>query len=160
MELQKDNSPVSDKQGEMDKSERSPLRLFILLLLMAFCMLFYYFGELVDWAAWDVLRVNFFYGVHDIHRLLFLAPIVYSAYYFGMRATVIVTIITLMTFLPRALFISPYPDPLLRMILFTVVAWTIGHLVALVRREQKRCIRLKEMLKEKLENTGSSGQPD
>jgi hypothetical protein len=158
MELQKNNSPVSDKQSKMDKSERSPLRLFILLLLMAFCMVFYYFGELVDWAAWDVLRVNFFYGVHDIHRLLFLAPIVYSAYCFGMRATVIVTIIALMTFLPRALFISPYPDPLLRMIVFTAIAGTIGYLVAVVRRETKRRIQLEAMLKEKEDNKTVSGQ--
>lgn len=149
MEQQKNNSPVSDKQGKMDKSKRSPLRLFILLLLMVFCMIFYYFGELIDWAAWDVLRVNFFYGVHDIHRLLFLAPIIYSAHLFGMRATVIITIIAMMTFLPRALLISPYPDPLLRMIVFTIIAGTLGYLVAVVRRETKRRIQLEEMLKEK-----------
>ena len=50
---------------------------YILLCLVAFCTLFYYFGELVDFHGWESLRRGFFYGVHDVHRLLFLAPIIY-----------------------------------------------------------------------------------
>ena len=97
----------------------------------------------------DFLRINFLYSIHDIHRLLFLVPIIYAAYYYGMRATVIITIIALMTFLPRALFISPYPDPLLRMILFTAAAGTIGWLVAAVRRESEQRKKLESMLMNK-----------
>ncbi|MFC1985834.1 hypothetical protein ACFLUK_00470 [Chloroflexota bacterium] len=119
---------------------------FIMPLLLLFCTLFYYFGELVEWAVWDFLRIKFFYGIHDIHRLLFLAPIIYTAYYYGMRATVIITIVALMIFLPRAIFISPYPDPLLRMILFTAAAGTIGCLVAAVRRESEQRKKLESML--------------
>ncbi|MFC2070595.1 hypothetical protein ACFLTB_05450 [Chloroflexota bacterium] len=146
MKSQQDNTPLSFKQGKMNETQRSPLRLFILPLLIAFCIVFYYFGELVNWAAWDILRINFFYSVHDMHRLLFLVPIIYSAYVFGMRATIIITIFALMTFLPRAFLISPYPDPLLRMILFTIIAGTIGFLVALVRRESIRRRRLESQL--------------
>jgi hypothetical protein len=53
---------------------------FILPLLLVLCTVFYYFGELVDWAAWNSMRASLFYGGHDVHRLLFLAPIVYAAY--------------------------------------------------------------------------------
>jgi PAS domain-containing protein len=140
------NTPAGSGQGRMNEKKRDPSKLFILLVLFVFCSIFYYFGEMVNWAAWDALRNNFFYSVHDFHRLLFLAPIIYAAYYFGMRATMIITILTVMVFLPRALFISPYPDPLLRMILFSIIAGIMGHLVALVRRETARRTRLETIL--------------
>lgn len=123
--------------------KRIRLKLFIIPLLMIFCTLFYYFGELVDWAAWDVLRVNFFYGIHDMHRLLFLAPIIYAGYSAGVKGTIIITLTSLVIFLPRAFFISPYPDPLLRMGIFTVFAGVIGYLVARLRAEQ---LKYRELL--------------
>jgi len=121
-------------------------QLYILGLLLVYCILFYYFGELVDFAGWAALRWDFFYGVHDVHRLLFLAPIVYAGYVFGIRATVIITIISTMIFLPRALFISPFPDPLLRTVLFTIIAGTMGYLTAMTRRESERRRRLEALL--------------
>jgi len=148
MKPRQDSVPESKEQGRMNRKNSSNPRLFTLPLLLLLCTLFYYFGELVDWAAWDVLRSNFFYSVHDIHRLLFLAPIIYAAYFFGIKATVIVVIIMLMTFLPRALFISPYPDPLVRMILFTLIAGTIGLLVAITRRESERRKSLEILLRD------------
>jgi hypothetical protein len=113
-------------------------RPFILPLLLVLCTLFYYFGELVDWAAWNSLRQNFFYGVHDVHRLLFLAPIVYAAYTARVRGAIIITLVSFVIFLPRAFFISPYPDPLLRMSLFTVFAGVIGVLIGTIRDRADR----------------------
>ena len=111
---------------------------FILPLLLAICTLFYYFGELVDWAAWETMRQRFFYGIHDIHRLLFLAPIIYAGYTAGVRGAIIITLVSFIIFLPRAFFISPYPDPLLRMVIFTVFAGVIGSLVGALRNQVKR----------------------
>ncbi len=122
------------------------LSFYTLFVMWAVCTLFYYFGELVEFAHWETLRWQFFYGVHDIHRLLFMAPIIYAAYVFGIKATVIITIISLMTFLPRALFISPFPDPLARMVVFTLIAGTMGYLTAIVRRESERRTRLETLL--------------
>ncbi|OGO01413.1 MAG: hypothetical protein A2Y90_01760 [Chloroflexi bacterium RBG_13_52_12] len=122
--------------------KKSPFKPFFLPLLLTVCTLFYYFGELVDWAAWDNLRQNFFYGVHDVHRLLFLAPIVYAAYTARIKGAVIITLVSFLIFLPRAFFISPYPDPLLRMVIFTVFAGVIGYLVARIRNEQTRFRKL------------------
>ena len=107
-------------------------------LLLGFCTLFYYFGELIDWASWNAIRESFFYGVHDVHRLLFLVPITYAAYYARVKGAVIITLVSFIIFLPRAFFISPYPDPLLRMAIFTVFAGVIGVLVGMVRNQATR----------------------
>ena len=105
---------------------------------MLICSLFYYFGELIDWAAWNSLRANFFYGIHDVHRLLFLAPIAYAGYTAGVKGAIIITLISFVIFLPRAFFISPYPDPLLRMVIFTVFAGVIGILIGSLRQQAYR----------------------
>jgi len=107
----------------------------ILPILLAFCALFYYFGELIDWTAWDAIRANFFYGIHDVHRLLFLAPIIYAGYTARIKGAIIITLVSFIIFLPRAFFISPYPDPLLRMVIFTVFAGIIGILVGSIRNQ-------------------------
>ena len=110
-------------------------RVYTLFLLFVLCTLFYYFGELVDFAGWEALRWDIFYGVHDIHRLFFLVPIIYAGYFFGVRAAIIITLVAFGICLFRALFISPFPDPLLRMVLFIIVAGTIGYLTG---RESER----------------------
>jgi len=125
---------------------RNPYSFYTLFLLWGCCTLFYYFGELVDFAGWEALRWNFFYGVHDIHRLFFLAPIIYAGYVFGVKAAVIITIVAVMTFLPRALFISPFPDPILRTVLFAIIAGVMGYLTATTRRESERRSRLEALL--------------
>lgn len=124
---------------------RDFFRLYILGLLLIYCTLFYYFGELVDLAGWDALRWEFFYGVHDVHRLLFLAPIIYAGYYFGVRATIIITIISINISLPRALFISPFPDPTARMLISSVISGALGYLTARVRSETERRGRLETL---------------
>jgi len=122
------------------------LKLFILPGMMLLCTVFYYFGELVDWAAWDALRLKFFYGIHDIHRLLFLAPIIYAAHTARVKGAFIMTLVSFIIFLPRAFFISPFPDPLLRMVLFTLFAGTIGILTGISRNKTKQCQQLEAML--------------
>lgn len=127
----------------MNKINFSP---FIMPLLLIICTLFYYFGELIDWAAWDALRREFFYGIHDIHRLLFLAPIIYAGYTARVRGALIVTMIAFIIFLPRAFFISPYPDPLLRMLLFVIFAGVIGCLVGVIRTQSIRSQQLEAVI--------------
>jgi PAS domain-containing protein len=122
--------------------KKSSFRPFIMPLLLIICTLFYYFGELADWAHWNTLRASLFYSVHDINRLLFLAPIIYAGYTARIKGAVIITLVSFIIFLPRAFFISPYPDPLLRMVIFTLGAGVIGYLVARIRNEQERARRL------------------
>ena len=122
--------------------KRLTFKPFILPLLLVLCTLFYYFGELADWAAWESLRASFFYSIHDVHRLLFLAPILFAAYTARVRGAIIVTLVSFVIFLPRAFFISPYPDPLLRMAIFTIFAGVVGVLVGVVRNQAERAVRL------------------
>jgi len=116
-------------------------------ILFAFCTLFYYLSELLDLAGWDASRWGFFYGVHDIHRLLFLAPIIYAGFFFGRRAAIVITIIAVGICLPRALFISPFPDPILRPVLFMIIAGSLGYLTAIARNRSERCSQLEALLK-------------
>jgi len=116
-------------------------KFIILFVLYGLCSLIYYFGELVDLVGWEALRLDFFYGVHDIQRLLFLAPILYAAYTFGVKATIILTLLTTGTFMPRALFISPFPTPLLRSLLFILIAGTLGYFTARMRKGKNNTSR-------------------
>jgi DNA-binding winged helix-turn-helix (wHTH) protein len=108
---------------------------FTLLTLFGICTLIYYFGQLVDFAGWKALRWEFFYEVHDTHRLLFLVPIIYAGYFFGTKEAIIVTIASLIAFLPRAIFASPFPDAVLRAILSTIAIGGVGFLIAMMRDE-------------------------
>ena len=139
------------QQAAANKMKHDLRRFYTVVLLYVFCTIFYYFGEIIDFLGWSALRWEFFYGVHDTHRLLFLAPIVYAGYFFGTRAAIIFTIVAINTFLPRALFISPFPDPLLRTVLFVIIAGIIGYLTGresdrrrylerLVRRERDQIL--------------------
>jgi PAS domain-containing protein len=121
---------------------------YTLFFMWALCTLFYYLGEIVDLAHWEAIRWEFLSSVHDIHRLVYLVPIIYSAYVFGVKATIIFTILSMMTFLPRAIFISPYPDPLARMLIFAFIAGIVGYLIAITRREIKKQTHLQTLLKD------------
>jgi len=108
-------------------------RFLILVLLFGICTLFYYFGELVDFAGWTALRWSLFYDPHDIQRLCFLAPIIYACYFFGVKAMMTVTALSLIAFFPRAIMISTFHDAILRAILFTIVSGVACSLIRIGR---------------------------
>jgi len=122
-------------------------RFYILLSLFVFCTLLYYFGELVDFAGWTALRSQFFYGVHDVQRLFFLAPIIYAGHSFRVKGAVIVTLAAFFAFLPRAFIISPFPDPMLRTVLFIVIAGVMGSFAGVIRNETERRGYLEALVK-------------
>lgn len=104
----------------------------VLALLFGICTLIYYFGELVNFAGWQALHWEFFYEVHDTHRLFFLAPIIYAGLFFGPKGAIIISLASLITFLPRAIFISPFPDPIFRAVIYALVSGAIGTVIAIV----------------------------
>jgi DNA-binding winged helix-turn-helix (wHTH) protein len=93
-------------------------RLLLLFLIFGACSLIYYFGEIVDMGGWTNLQLEFLYAPHDIQRLLFLIPIAYAYYFFGFKATLTVTAASVIVFLPRAIFISPFQNALPRALFF------------------------------------------
>jgi hypothetical protein len=129
---------MDNQKNSGQYSSREYYRFYLLFIIFILCCIFYYFGEIVDYFRWEALGLDFFYGVHDIHRLIFLIPIMYTAYYFGLMPTVIIIILTICVFLPRAIFISPYPDPILRASLFTIIAAAAGIFTALISDQNKK----------------------
>ncbi len=120
---------------------------YIVLSLFGICTLIYYFGELADFAGWTTLRWHFFYTVHDIHRLFFLAPIIYAGYSSRVKGAVIVTVAAFIAFLPRAFVISPFPDPIIRTVLFTIIAGVMGSLTGMIFDESERRSRLEALVR-------------
>jgi len=118
-----------------------------LVSLFAYYTLIYYFGELADFAGLESLRWNFFYGVHDLHRVFFLVPIVYAGYIFRVRWAILVTIASFIVFLPRALSISPFADPVLRIVPFAITAGVIGSLTGMMRNESERRSHLEALVR-------------
>ena len=119
---------------------------YALFALFWVSTLLYYFGELVSFAGWESLRWEFFYGVHDIHRLIFLAPIIYAGYSFRVKGALIVTFASLVVFLPRAVVLSPFSIPILRVALFSVIAGVMGSLTGVARNESERRGRLEALV--------------
>jgi signal transduction histidine kinase len=117
---------------------RSFWNFYIVLALFGMLTLIYYFGELARFAGWTSVQYDFFYTVHDLYRLLFLAPILFASYHFKIKGALATTFAAFIIFLPRALFISTYPDPLLRVIAFVFIAGTISVLVGITRNEIER----------------------
>jgi len=120
---------------------------YILFALFVACTIFYYFGELVNLFGWESLRWDIFYTVHDPHRMLFLVPIIYSSYYYRLRGALLANIVSLIIFLPRAFFISPYPDATLRMVAFVILAVVISMLVVFTFNERDKSRTSTEVLR-------------
>jgi len=136
------DEPTSYRRMVMAVLRSRKFHMFFLIFLFGYYALLYYFGELVDLFGLEVLRWDFFYSIHDIHRFFFLVPIVYAGYIFRVKGAVLVIIASLIVFLPRASIITPFPDPMIRTIVFTVGAGTIGILTGIVRNESERRSRL------------------
>jgi signal transduction histidine kinase len=109
---------------------RNPHLWYITIIMMA-CSAFYYLDTIINFMGWPNPQWGIFYTVHDLHRLLFLIPVFYAARVFRLRGAIVIALITMLVFLPRAIFISPYPDALLRPIIFFIGLSIIGVLIAL-----------------------------
>ncbi|MDD4873874.1 MAG: ATP-binding protein [Dehalococcoidales bacterium] len=93
--------------------------------------IFSYYVAQTPISNWPLFNTSYFTGVHDLQRTLFFIPIVYAAVVFRMRGGLIASLAFLCIVLPRALIYSPYPDPLLRALLFVGFATFISLLIAL-----------------------------
>jgi PAS domain S-box-containing protein len=57
---------------------------------------------------------------------LFFIPVLYAAHRFRIKGVIAITVISMLIFLPRALFISPYLSSLIRSIVFIIGLWFSG----------------------------------
>jgi PAS domain S-box-containing protein len=84
------------------------LHFWVILALFAVCCILHYPGQLVPLTGRQVTSLL---GLerHALDRILFLAPITYAAFIFGLRGGVAYLLTALLAMLPRALLISPAP---------------------------------------------------
>ena len=99
-------------------------------ILMIACSVFYYMDVIINLGGGVHLQWKIFYTVHDLHRVLFLIPAMYAAYEFRIRGIAVTSFLSLLIFLPRALVVSPYPDPLLRALIFMITMVIMGVLLS------------------------------
>ncbi len=104
---------------------------WVITVLMAFGALNYYIDQ-TPLVGITLLKHSFFTGVHDLHRTLFLIPIIYASLIFRVRGSLITSFAFLGVVLPRALLVSTYPDPLLRPLLFVFFAAMLSLLAAIL----------------------------
>ena len=137
-------------QNEAARGVRST-HFWIVSALVALCTLLYY-ADQTPLSNISLFNHSFFTTVHDLHRTLFLVPIVYAALVFRVRGSLIASSVFLGVVLPRAFLFSPYPNPLLRPLLFVFFATLISLLLAvqlnLVGKERKTRAELSKLHQE------------
>jgi len=128
-------------QSDTTRGARSP-HFWIITALMVLGMLSYYVDQ-TSLVSISPFGHSFFTGVHDLQRTLFFIPVVYAALVFRVWGSLIASLVFLAVVLPRALLFSPYPNPLLRPLLFVTFATLVSLLLAtqLNRVEKERRAR-------------------
>jgi signal transduction histidine kinase len=123
-------------KNQVSRGVRSP-HFWIIAAILAILTLVYYAGY-TPLANFGSFFTDAF--PHDLHRTLFLIPVVYAALTFRMRGALGASFVFLCVVLPRT-FYSPYTDPLIRSLLFVLFTALLGILTARlidrVEREEK-----------------------
>jgi len=114
-------------ENQVSRGVRSP-HFWIIAALMAIITLVYYAGY-TPLANLGSFFTDAF--PHDLHRTLFLIPIIYAALTFRMRGALGASFVFLCVVLPRT-FYSPYTDPLVRPLLFVLFTAFLGVLTAML----------------------------
>jgi len=85
---------------------------------------------------------------HDLYRSLFFIPVLYAAHRFRIKGVIATTVISMLIFLPRALFISPYLSSLIRSIVFIIGLWFSGFFFTIalnaITKRKKAAEKLRE----------------
>jgi len=128
-------------ENQVSRGVRSP-HFWIIAALMAVLTLVYYAGY-TPLAQFGSFFTDAF--PHDLHRTLFLIPIIYAALTFRVRGALGASFVFLCVVLPRT-FYSPYTDPLVRPLLFVLFTAFLGVLTAMlidgVEKEEKAHVEL------------------
>lgn len=99
-----------------------------------------YYGESVGIADWSFFGRKVFSSeyTHDVHRALLLIPMFYAAAMFGLKGAIVSSVVQLCTVIPRGAFVSEYPDPLFRAVVFALVAGSATVLLGLEGERRRR----------------------
>jgi len=115
-------------EDQRPRGMRSP-HFWVIAALMAVLTLVYYAGHTPLAHFGGFLSCTY---VHDIHRALFLFPIIYAAVAFRGWGALSTSFLFLCVVLPRPFLCSPYVAPLLRSLLFVLLTAFLGLLIAML----------------------------
>ncbi len=93
-----------------------------------------YYAEQLGWGV----GFGLFTTVHDLHRALFLIPILYASLVLRQPAGLISCGVFLVIMLPRAVLFSTYPHAIVRAVVFFIPATLISLLVSAMLHQIKR----------------------
>ena len=128
-------------ENQVSRGVRSP-HFWIIAALMAVITLVYYAGY-TPFAQFGSFFSDAF--PHDLHRTLFIIPIIYATVAFRVRGALIASLVFLCAVLPRT-FYSPYADPIVRPLIFVLFTAFVGVLAGMlmdwVEREERVRIKL------------------
>jgi len=113
--------------NQVSRGVRSP-HFWVIAALIAILTLIYYAGYTPLAQFGGFFSDDF---PHDLHRTLFLIPIIYAAITFRVRGALSTSFVFLCVMLPRT-FYSPYTDPLGRPLLFVLFTASLGVLAAML----------------------------
>lgn len=71
----------------------------VLVLSFAVLLLVYYPGELLDALGFSTSGLSVFYTVHDVPRLLFIIPIAFATYHFGVEGSILTMLAAMAVFI-------------------------------------------------------------
>ena len=96
-----------------------------------------YYGDHVNIPDFIPFAKAFFTTeyMHDVHRALLLIPMLYTALVFQRKGAIVISFACFGIVLPRAVFLSPYPDAIPRALIFIALA---SLATVLLGMEQKR----------------------
>ncbi len=97
-----------------------------------------YYGEQLRLATYLPGLSGFLTTVHDLHRALFFIPILYASLLLRPLAGLISCAASLVIMLPRAIFFSTFPHPVVRVIVFVVPAAVTSLFVSAMLDQIKR----------------------
>ena len=122
---------------------------YIAAIMLVCCVLYYlpYIGGLLGWLSFETS----FNGLHNLYGidflgLVFFAPVVYTAYVFGVIPAVLSALVAMVALLPYAILIDTYPNAFFKPTAFVIILSAVGAVVAMLQRsEQEHRQRMKEM---------------
>ena len=145
--------------NQVSRGVGSP-HLWIIVALMAILTLVYYAGH-TPLAKFGAFFTDAY--LHDLHRVLFVLPVIYAALTFRVWGAIGASFAFLLVVLPRT-FHSPYADPLVRPLIFVLFIALVGVLTAVLMNridEERQMVRRLDESREQLvhaEKLASLGQ--
>lgn len=137
------------------RSLRNP-HLWVLACLVVLLGLVYY-GEYLNMPDWMPFGKSFFGAdyPHDLHRALFLVPMLYAAARFQLKGAIVVSLVVLGIVLPYSVAVSPNRDPILRATTFTIAASLAAVLLGLAQVRWRRLEEERDFISALVDTAGA-----